>query len=313
MRLKNLTGIIMNHLEQLSQRIEELEEEKNAIHQMLRMTADNMKLTQNLLETSNKRLEHQNKYINDSINYAARIQRAFLQNTQRTHEIIQDLFILDYPKDVLSGDFYWLHEAPNYTYIAVSDCTGHGVPGALLTVLGISQLNKIAEQTEEPSPSKVLTRLHKQMQHFTSNKQNQLCISDGMDIGLCIWDKREKALRFSGAKRPLLTYKNNTLTYIRGGRCSIGDVDFDDKKLSDVTLKDCEESTFYLFTDGYPDQFGKNDKKLKLAPFRRIIEKHAHKPLFEQQAALSSELHEWKGNTTQTDDILMLGFNTSTL
>jgi len=259
-------------------------------------------------EITQKNVEIQkiNKDLTDSIEYAKRIQTAMLPLGETINQHLPDNFILFKPRDIVSGDFYWFTEKNDKIFITAVDCTGHGVPGAFMSMIGAEILTTIVNNKEIYDPAKILELLNEYIR--TALKQDTTENQDGMDMALCVIDKKTKTLEFSGAKNPLFHIHNNELTKIRGNKQSIGGYQFDNFK-KDV-IKYESPSWFYIFSDGYPDQFGgPENTKFMIKYFKEILIENHKKPMLEQKEILNSRITDWmKTAHRQTDDILVIGF-----
>jgi serine phosphatase RsbU (regulator of sigma subunit) len=222
---------------------------------------------------------------------------------------VSDYFILNKPRDIVSGDFFWLAQKEGRTYIAVADCTGHGVPGALVSVVGINLLNKIIEMPGTPSPAAMLELLHPMMINAMNKDAEARESNDGMDIALLCIDKNAGKAIFAGAGRPLYYVNANGFYFFKGDRYSIAG----EKKESDAPFTEQEislsaQTTFYLSSDGFVDQFGeKTGKKFLSKRFQELLQSVAALPMKEQQERIQKEFDAWKGNLEQVDDILVMG------
>ncbi len=226
---------------------------------------------------------------------------------------VSDYFIFNKPRDIVSGDFFWLAQKDNRTYIAVADCTGHGVPGALVSVVGINLLNKIIELPGTPSTSVVLELLHTMMIHAMNKDADVRESNDGMDIALLCIDKNSNKAIFSGAGRPLFYTNKNGFNLLKGDRYSIAG----EKKENDAPFTEQEISlsgsvTFYMSSDGFVDQFGeKTGKKFLSKRFQELLQSISHLPMKEQQVRIENEFTSWKGKLEQVDDVLVMGIRIS--
>ncbi|HRD40017.1 MAG TPA: SpoIIE family protein phosphatase, partial [Bacteroidia bacterium] len=212
----------------------------------------------NQIEEKSKELEIKNKDIQDSINYAKRIQYAVLPHEETIYRSIPLSFIFYKPKDIVSGDFFWFHELNRDEYILVcADCTGHGVPGAFMTVIGSSLLNQTVIDNKITKPSEILNELDKQI-NFTLKQQKDTdsSVQDGMDLSLIKVNKAKNQIILTSAKRPVVFVKNNELKEIRGNKYSMGGMRTGDKVFEEIELNYSEGDVLYLYTDGYADQFG---------------------------------------------------------
>jgi serine phosphatase RsbU (regulator of sigma subunit) len=208
-------------------------------------------------------LHHVHKQITDSVRYAKRIQTAMLPPFAKMN-VFAECFIFYQPKDIVSGDFYWfsnfLHENRQISLIACVDCTGHGVPGALMTMVGNALLNQIVNEKGIIEPAEILKELDKQIISTLQQEVEGSQVNDGMDMGICMIDKAANTLKFAGSKHNLFLFRNQTLEEIHGSRSTIGG-DYRKKQFlqNEITLQ--ENDTFYLSTDGYADQFGGYENK----------------------------------------------------
>ena len=261
------------------------------------------------LEEQNKIIAEKNKDITDSINYALRIQKSVMSDERILLKAVSEYFILNRPRDIVSGDFFWLAQKDNRTYIAVADCTGHGVPGALVSVVGINLLNKIIEMPGTPSPSAMLELLHTMMIHALNKDAEVRESNDGMDIALLCIDKTSNKAIFSGAGRPLFFTDKNGFNHFKGDRYSVAG----EKKEGDAPFSEQEISlsgpiNFYLSSDGFVDQFGENTgKKFLTKRFQELLQSISHLPMKEQQEKTEKEFTSWKGKLEQVDDVLVMG------
>jgi len=254
-------------------------------------------------------LELQNLEITDSINYARRIQSSILPDIKRLREHFRDAFVMLYPRDIVSGDFYWFDKLDDDTFILVcADSTGHGVPGAFMSMIGSTLLQDIVTRQRISKPSEILTILDKQI--FTILNQNlEVGVSnDGMDIVVCEFTLRNRHIRFASAMRPVLLVMGGETHYIKGNRASVGGQTVMEKYFDDQEYYLSEGDTIYMFSDGLPDQFGGPEgKKMKIARLKGLIEEICVLPVMEQEKALDKFYSDWKGNYEQVDDILFMG------
>jgi phosphoserine phosphatase RsbU/P len=268
-----------------------------------------LKLTQEKLKQQNQQLAEHNKYITDSINYAKRIQHAILQDEDQLRELFPESFLIYYPKDIVSGDFYWFCEMEGKKIIAVVDCTGHGVPGSMMSMVGNTLLNEIVKISKVTDPGEILNQLNQRViteLHKDANQQS----FDGMDVALCVIDEKEKSISFSGAYRPLYYFKDEIFSELKGERKSIGD-----KKKSFVfksqIIKYENELTFYLFTDGFTDQDDEKGKKYSITRFKSILKDVQNDNLQNQQKKIINELKFHQQKEIQRDDITVVGVKIS--
>jgi serine phosphatase RsbU (regulator of sigma subunit) len=254
-------------------------------------------------------IELQNIEITDSINYAKRIQTSILPDCHKLKETFADAFIIFKPKDIVSGDFYWFDWFDKNKFILVcADSTGHGVPGAFMSMIGSTLLRDIVMRQKVSKPSQILNLLDKLV--FSTLNQNEEfgVTSDGMDMVVCEFDIKKRYVKFASAMRPLIIVIGGETFYMRGNRASIGGESVKEKYFDDQEYYLNEGDTIYLFSDGFTDQFGGTDgKKMKVSRLKTLIEQISDKPMDEQQSALSEYYDKWKGTYEQVDDILLMG------
>jgi ligand-binding sensor domain-containing protein/serine phosphatase RsbU (regulator of sigma subunit) len=250
-----------------------------------------------------------NKSITDSINYAKRIQTAMLPPYKMFKSLFPSSFILYIPKDIVSGDFYWINKLNNKIFIAAVDCTGHGVPGAFMSIIGFELFRKITNIEGLTRPSDILNRLNEDF-HVIFQDIDNIVLRDGMDVAFCSIDKKDKILEYSGAFNPLYLIRDNKITEIKGDRFAIG---LDETNFKDHTFKNHliplqQGDIIYIFSDGFADQFGGPDgKKYKYRRFRHLLLNLHQLPMEKQHEILENNVFEWRGEQDQVDDILVIG------
>jgi serine phosphatase RsbU (regulator of sigma subunit) len=251
----------------------------------------------------------QQKELTDSIYYASFIQSALLPTREEWSRILPESFIYYNPKDIVSGDFYWIRKNRNIITIVVADCTGHGVPGAFMSILGISFLNEIYTKGNIPTAKSILNQLREKVMKALRQTGNAAEPKDGMDVALCMIDIQAHTLQFSGANNPVYIMRGQELIQIRGDAMPIGIAPEIETSFVNQTLELQPTDTIYLFTDGYPDQFGGEEgKKFKYPNFRTLLQKIQKYPLPQQGQKVATVLENWKGKHRQVDDILVIGF-----
>lgn len=254
-------------------------------------------------------IELQNIEITDSINYAKRIQTSILPDFNKLKEACADAFLFFRPRDIVSGDFYWFDKFDEDKYIIVcADSTGHGVPGAFMSMIGSTLLQDIVTRQRITKPSVVLKMLDNQI--FTTLNQNiELGISnDGMDVIVCEVNIKTRHIRFASAMRPVILFLGGETLYVKGNRSSVGGESVIEKYFDDQEYFLSESDSVYMFSDGLPDQFGgPAGKKMKIARLRRLIEDVAGFPMREQEEVITKFFDEWKGEFDQVDDVLLIG------
>lgn len=269
-----------------------------------------------------KRIEYQkesltriHQSLTDSISYAKRIQEAMIPSEPMVKKIIPDSFIYYRPKDIVSGDFYWIYRTGKKVFIAAVDCTGHGVPGAFMSIIGYDLLKNIVEIQGEHCPAMILNRLSAEVaQTFKKNgtdKANDQGVDDGMDISLILLDEDTNTIQFAGAMNPLYIIRDNEIMTYKGDRFPIGYSD-DEKDLSysKQEIAVYPNDVIYMFSDGFADQFGGPEgKKFKYRRFRHLLLNIHKLPIEDQKAILHQKMEEWMGTEyEQIDDILLMGF-----
>jgi serine phosphatase RsbU (regulator of sigma subunit)/Tfp pilus assembly protein PilF len=279
------------------------------------------------LEEKNKLIEEKNKEITDSITYAKRIQEAILPANSLLNKHLIDGFVLYKPKDIVAGDFYWMHPLENDTVlIAVADCTGHGVPGAMVSVVCHHALNRSVREYNLTEPGLILDKT-REFVIDTFAQNNEFNVRDGMDIAICAINYKNQTVQFSGANNPLyiLTTNNNTISSlpisckieeaynttlyeIKGDKQPIGSYTNELSPFKTHTISIQKNDMIYLFTDGYADQFGgEKGKKLKYKTFKKLLMLNSTQKMDDQKNLLNKFFNEWKGDMEQVDDVCVLG------
>jgi len=251
-----------------------------------------------------------NRSITDSIVYAQRIQLALLPSTEMFKKVLSNSFVLYKPKDIVSGDFYWINADREKIFVAAVDCTGHGVPGAFVSIIGFELFRKITSSESSKDPAEILGSLNKNFTEIFSDGHH-VYLNDGMDLSLCVLDRNEKYLEYAGAFNPLYVIRDETIIEIKANRFSVGadmrlargELNFKSHK---VLLQ--KDDILYLFSDGYADQFGGPEgKKFKYRRFRHLLLTIHKIPMEKQLAILDASIEEWKGDYDQVDDIMVIG------
>lgn len=251
-----------------------------------------------------------NRNITDSIKYAKRIQLAMMPTLKHFRRLFPESFVYYKPKDIISGDFYWVNQKNDKVFLAVVDCTGHGVPGAFMSIIGYELLRNIINKKGVEKPADILNILNKDFAGiFNSGGDNDFSFRDGMDIGFCVIDKKKANLEFAGAFSTLFLVRNMSIVEIKGNRFSVGLMeDIIDEPFKNHSMSLEKDDMIYLFSDGYTDQFGGEEgKKFKYRRFRHLL-LYLHKlPAREQVRLLEKSIVQWMGDNEQVDDILVLG------
>jgi len=275
------------------------------------------------VEEKKRMVEDKNKEITDSITYARRIQESIFQPESFIKRLLPDYFILFKPKDILSGDFYWVEQYPTQFYsqildvskpefiiVGAVDCTGHGVPGALMSIVGNNLLNHAINEFNFVHPSHILNELNRGITQTLKQTFDDTIVKDGMDIALISYEIATKKLYYAGARNPIYYMHKNELHIYGADRHSIGYMDYMDEEIEfkEQVIDIKKGDVVYLFSDGYADQFGGEDeKKFKYDRFKKLLLSIHNKPMAEQKAILEKTHDDWKGNLEQVDDILVIG------
>jgi serine phosphatase RsbU (regulator of sigma subunit) len=260
------------------------------------------------LKEKNDVIAEQNKDLIDSINYSLRIQQAILPDQKTEEAVLKNGFVLYKPKHIVSGDFYWLHQQEELLYLAVIDCTGHGVPGALLTMLAYNAINKAVIEKGLTDPTLILDSMNTDVKAaLKQNKDNT--IQDSMEVAVVSLNTQNNQLLFSGANLSLTCIQNGELKIINGGKCSVGSVQDSVIELPRTHTLNLESGDcFYVYSDGYADQFGgEKGKKFKYKQLEQLLLANYRKPGQEQKAALNLALENWRGRLEQVDDVTIIG------
>lgn len=270
---------------------------KTRLHNAL----EELKVTKQLVDT-------QHKSITDSINYASRIQDAIIPKYEDIRDKFADVFVYHEAKDIVSGDFPWLFESHESLYVAAVDCTGHGVPGAMMSLIGHLLLNDIARH-EALDPASLLSNLHwgvvRTLKQAGEGKQT----ADGMDVALCKIDTQSRRVEFSGAHRPLYRISNGTLEVYTGDRFPIGGNQYKGKNsFTNHSIEVRQNDCIYIFSDGLTDQFGGSaGQKIGSKRIQEILMRNAHLDMHTQHKQLQSACEEWRGANKKIDDVLAIG------
>ncbi|MBP7808766.1 MAG: tetratricopeptide repeat protein [Bacteroidia bacterium] len=258
-----------------------------------------------IISSQKEVIEEKHKDITDSINYAQKIQTALIISEKALSAKVDNVFVLFKPRDIVSGDFYWYGEKNGYKLLAVADCTGHGVPGAFMSMIGITMLNQIVNEKGITSPAEILNKLREGVIASLNQTNEEAGKRDGMDVSLIAWNKQE--LIYAGANNPCVIISNNEILELKPNKQPVGLYEkqepFTEQK---VDLKIIE--SIYLFTDGVVDQFGgPENKKVKIKLYKEWLNEIAKFDSAKQKAELELKFSNWKKSTEQTDDVLVIG------
>ncbi|SNT30465.1 Serine phosphatase RsbU, regulator of sigma subunit [Ekhidna lutea] len=270
------------------------------------------------IEMQKNQLVSVSSQIRDSISYAERIQRSTLPPISTLRSIFPESFVMYRPKDIIGGDFYWFERVRRgnneFMIVACGDCTGHGVPGAIMSIMGSNQLTNIVYYQNYLDPKKIISRLDKVIK-FELQRETDEVNRDGMEIGICVIDLDTLKMEYAGAGIPLRLMKHgdDKLTIYKTPRMMVGGIEGDEQEVHAQLVKEViqldAKDRIFLSSDGYQDQFGgENDKKFMSKNFHKLIEESSDKPLLEQQKIIEKTFSEWSKNTSQTDDVCVLGF-----
>jgi serine phosphatase RsbU (regulator of sigma subunit) len=270
------------------------------------------KLANTISELNNTKeiLESQNIRIAESINYSRKIQNAINPDEEDLKTHIKDSFILYKPKDTISGDFPWMYRKGKYLYLAAVDCTGHGVPGAMMSMIGSLLLNDIVNGEDDFLPSEILLKLHLAVVKTLKQDEPESNSSDGMDIGLCRINLEDDTLLYSGAHRPLIFLRNNEIIQLKGDKFPIGGMQYKSKNnYTDHEVIIQKDDAFYVYSDGLTDQIGgPENKKYMTNSLKEIILENPTLSMANMKILINQSFENWKGSNKQIDDVVLIGF-----
>ena len=260
------------------------------------------------IELKTKELEILFKQVTDSIHYAKRIQEAILPPHNFVKEVLPNSFVLFKPKDIVSGDFYWMDKKDDWSYFAAVDCTGHGVPGAFMSIVGYNLLKDILNNTESVEPSIIMDKLNDEVANTLHTNTSEKQTKDGMDMILCALNYKTLELQFSAAFNPLYIIRNGELIQHKADKFPVGMFIGEKQHFTNNIIQLEKGDSIYIFSDGYADQFGgPKGKKFMAGNFRRLLSSVTQLPIDQQKNALDQTIEEWRGNLEQVDDILIIG------
>jgi serine phosphatase RsbU (regulator of sigma subunit) len=270
-----------------------------------------LQLQKNEIEQQKNLIEQKNCEITDSINYARKIQDNILLPESKLKQWLPQMFVYFKPKDIVSGDFYWFSKFENKYVITAIDCTGHGVPGAFLSMVGNTLLHEIVNIKHVFKPDVILTMLHTGIRLALNQSSEDSDSEDGMDMSLCTVDAKLHRFQFAGAKNNLYVVQGDKLKILKANYYSIGGRQLRPDMQIEFTCYDFmydDNTSIYMFSDGYLDQFGgDNNEKFNTQRFREMILNNRNLPMEEQKDVLAKTMDKWKGNRQQIDDFLVLG------
>jgi len=288
-------------------RIKRIKKQNEYLEEQVRLRTAEVVMQKDQIEEHLHEISEQKREITDSIVYAKRIQTAALPVDKYAKEVISEHFVLFKPKDIVSGDFYWLGQKNGNTVLVAADCTGHGVPGAFMSMLGISFLNKIVNEKGITKPDEILNKLRENVMHALHQTGADEESKDGMDITVCTIIHKKMKLQFAGANNPLYLIRNDEIEVIKGDKMPVAFYDhMQPFGLHEIQVQ--KKDVFYIFSDGYADQFGgPKEKKFMYKPFRRLLVEISDKPMNEQKEILNNKIEAWRGEIEQVDDIVVFG------
>ncbi|HAW53340.1 MAG TPA: hypothetical protein DCX54_13595, partial [Flavobacteriales bacterium] len=253
-------------------------------------------------------IEQQKLSLTDSILYAKRIQRAMLPSVHQMEHALDDHFVIFWPKDIVSGDFYWLASKGGKTYVTAVDCTGHGVPGAFMSMIGTSLLNKIVNEDNITKPSEVLNAMRLGVFHALNKEGQEESTNDGMDMSFIALDRIKLELEFAGANNPVYIVRNGEIIIYKGDKQPVGAFIKEFKPFTNHEIKIKKGDMVYIFSDGFQDQFGgENRTKFMVGKFKKLLTEIGHLSTEDQKAHLEKVYREWKQSVPQVDDIVVIG------
>ncbi len=297
--------------QKVRERTQQIEEQKEEIEAQ----RDDLAEKNVQIQLQSNKISEQNREITDSIRYAKRLQTAVMPDNEIMGNLLSDYFVVFRPKDIVSGDFYWINKKNDKVMVAVADCTGHGVPGGFLSMLGMSLLNEISAIDKDFKANEFLNILRARVKS-TLNKEGHSdendTTKDGMDIALCIIDKKNKKLQFAGANNPMYLIRNHELIEYDADKMPIGAYIAEKESFTNVEIDLQLNDLIYLFSDGYRDQLGGEfEKRLKSPAFRKLLLDIHDKPMHKQKELLEQFHDNWKGKYEQVDDIMVFGLKFS--
>lgn len=304
---------------------EPLSDQDTLGHSLLAMRTDLHELTSNLehkvkerteevvrqkeeIEVQKQKIEELYIDVTDSIRYAKRLQQSILPSDNFVRNALPDSFVLFKPKDIVSGDFYWVEQNEDKVLFAAVDCTGHGVPGAFMSLVGHNGLNRALHDNNLDVPSKILDDLNKATSEVLNKEDQEEEVNDGMDVAMCSIDYKKMKLEYAGANNPLYIVREGELMETKADKFAIGGAGQDEKRFTNHEFDLQKDDIVYVFSDGYADQFGgERGKKFMYRQFRNLLVEIQDKPMDEQKRILDTTITDWRGSIEQIDDIIIIG------
>jgi len=287
---------------------DELGQRERVLEQKVNERTEELVRQKDEVEKQSRKIVELYNNLNDSIRYAKRLQDSILPPADRIQALLPESFIFFRPRDIVSGDFYWFDSVDGKVVFAAVDCTGHGVPGAFMSLIGHNALNQVVKEQENVRPSVVLKKLNDISFSALHKYRDNSLVRDGMDMALCTLDSERNLLSFAGANCPLYIVRGEELLQFKPDKMPIGGFDLKDTTFTDHHVEVQKGDMVYIFSDGYPDQFGgEKGKKFMYGKFRELLRSVSKLPMHEQKEALQEALLSWKGQREQVDDILVIG------
>lgn len=284
----------------------ELKEKYDSLLMMYNMTTMHLQKVQNDLLSANQNLKKVNNSLMESLKYAKHIQDAFIMDEKTLQYTFEQSFLIHKPKDIVSGDFAWYYHYNKNIFLAVGDCTGHGVPGAMLSIFVANLLNQIANSTINDLPSEIIKKLDERVTHYLTLNNN--FAHDSLEIGIIRFNTETNQITFAGSKRPLVLIRNGEEKIFSGSKYVIGNPKAQKNNIEDQNINVEPNDALYLFSDGFTDQFSsKENKKFGTKRFVELLKSVSAMPAKKQSAELQRVFDEWKGNQPQIDDVIVLG------
>ncbi len=300
--------LILIPTEKANEWIEKYSSWRNFVVKMYSRRLNELLFNNELISHQKSKIGKQNEQIKSSIRYASRIQDAVLPTKDELLEKFPKHFLLFKPRDIVSGDYYWTMQLKNRTVIAIADCTGHGVPGAFMSMLGISLLNEIVSKNEDFTPGEILDALREKIKNSLRQTGKKDEAKDGMDIAIAIIDTENKCLQFAGAYNPLYLIRNSELMQVKADRMPVGIHLKEKENFTNNNIAIKKDDVIYMFSDGYVDQIGgKKNKKFMRKQFVKLLMDNHKKTMQEQKVILTETIDNWKSDNEQVDDILVMG------
>mgnify|MGYP003393854008 CR=1 FL=1 len=286
----------------------ELGERERILEQKVTERTEEVVRQKEEVERQSRKVVELYKNVTDSIRYAKRLQESILPPDKRIRELLPESFVLFRPKDIVSGDFYWFEKVDEKVVFAAVDCTGHGVPGAFMSLVGHNGLNQAVKERGHTEPATVLRDLNRIAFEALHKDRDQFLVRDGMDMALCTLDRESLVLHYAGANCPLYLVRNGDLMQFEPNKISVGGFELDGVSFQEHKIQLERGDVLYVFSDGYPDQFGgPKGKKFLYRRFRELLVSIHDRPMERQKSLLLDALNDWKGAHEQVDDILVIG------